>query len=88
MSEVLLRHILPNNCSYLQTVDLYEGQNLPQVMQTLYHLSTASIKNKYCGPTIGVKPADKNVREIDEQKLREGRNVIGLQVRTIISDQT
>jgi len=42
------------------------------------------MKKGYDGPGIGVKIADKNVRGHDEQKLREGRNVIGLQVIVFI----
>nr|CAB3262999.1 uncharacterized protein LOC100186381 [Phallusia mammillata] len=65
-----------------QTVDLYEGGNLSQVQVALYKLSSIATANGYEGPTIGVKVADKNVRDLDEQKLREGRNVIGLQMGT------
>jgi len=64
-----------------KTVDLYEAQNLPAVQNTMYQLSSVAMRKGYDGPAIGVKLADQNVRELDEQKLREGRNVIGLQVR-------
>ena len=59
---------------------MYEDQNMAQVLATMYKLSGAAMKNGYNGPQIGVKIADKNVREQDEEKLRQGRNVIGLQV--------
>lgn len=65
-----------------QTVDLYEDQNMAQVQSTLYKLSGASMKNGYSGPQIGVKIASENKRNMDEEKLREGRNVIGLQMGT------
>nr|CAB3232115.1 calponin-1 [Phallusia mammillata] len=65
-----------------QTVDLFEGQNMPQVIITLFNLSSMSLKKGFTGPSIGVKMANKNERELDEQKLREGRNVIGLQMGT------
>jgi len=65
-----------------QTVDLYEGQNMMQVYFCLFQLSSSSISHKFNGPQIGVKLADSNKREFDEQKLREGRNVIGLQMGT------
>jgi len=65
-----------------QTVDLYEGQNMSQVFLTLIQLSSLSYSKGFDGPSIGVKLADKNQRAFDEQKLREGRNVIGLQMGT------
>ena len=49
---------------------------------TMYKLSGVATKKGFDGPAIGVKIADENIRERDEQKLREGRNVIGLQVRS------
>nr|XP_018667130.2 rac guanine nucleotide exchange factor B-like [Ciona intestinalis] len=64
-----------------QTVDLYEGGNLGQVQATLYKLSSVAMKNGM-GEGIGVKIADENKRNFDEQKTREGRNVIGLQMGT------
>jgi len=48
----------------------------------MYKLSGVATKKGFDGPAIGVKIADENIRERDEQKLREGRNVIGLQVRS------
>ncbi|XP_078484163.1 transgelin-2-like [Ciona intestinalis] len=64
-----------------QTVDLYEGGNLGQVQSTLYKLSSVAMKNGM-GDGIGVKIADENKRNFDEQKTREGRNIIGLQMGT------
>ena len=61
-------------------MDLYENQNMAQVQATLFKLSGVAMKNGYNGPSIGVKIADENKRNMDEQKLREGRNIIGLQV--------
>ena len=57
---------------------------MAQVLATLYKLSGVATKNGYTGPAIGVKIADQNIRDHDEQKLREGRNIIGLQVRSEI----
>lgn len=37
-------------------------------------------KKKFDGPVIGAKMADKNQRNFSEDKLKAGRNVIGLQV--------
>ena len=53
---------------------------MAQVLSTMYKLSGAAMKNGYNGPQIGVKIADQNIRDHDEAKMREGRNIIGLQV--------
>jgi len=65
-----------------QTVDLYENQNMMQVYFCLIQLSSVSITKGFQGPSCGVKLADSNKRNFDEDKLREGRNVIGLQMGT------
>ena len=64
-------------------MDLYENQNMAQVLTTLYKLSAVADKKGYPVPAIGAKIATENKRDMDEQKLREGRNVIGLQVRVV-----
>ena len=72
------------NAFLLQTVDLYEGANLSQVQVTLYELGSAARRKGLSeDKCIGAKTADVNIRHHDEQTLREGRNVIGLQVRFI-----
>lgn len=54
----------------------------PQVVSSLHSLGRQAQKNGYTGPVIGPKEAEANPREFDEGKLREGRNVIGLQMGT------
>lgn len=68
-----------NKQDTFQTVDLYEGTNLAQVQSTLFKVGGQAKKNGFDGPVIGVKVATSNKRAFDEQQLREGRNVIGLQ---------
>ena len=63
-----------------QTIDLYEARDLAQVQVTLYKLGSAAQKNGFPGPVIGVKVAEKNVRNFDERRKKDGMNVIGLQV--------
>uniref|UniRef100_F6Y516 Calponin-homology (CH) domain-containing protein n=1 Tax=Ciona intestinalis TaxID=7719 RepID=F6Y516_CIOIN len=63
-----------------QTVDLYEGGNLGQVQSTIFKVG-AEAKNRGLHG-IGVKKAEENKRVFDEQKMREGRNIIGLQMGT------
>lgn len=65
-----------------QTVDLYEGQNMVQVVNTLHALGRKAQKNGYTGPTLGVKEADHNPRNFSEETLKAGQTVIGLQAGT------
>lgn len=67
-----------NSISLFQTVDLYEGRNMPQVISTLYQLGSAAQKSGYKGPTLGVKMADKNVRQFDQATLDEGKKYSSL----------
>lgn len=59
---------------------MYESRDLAQVQVALYKLGSAAQKNSFPGPVIGVKVAEKNVRNFDERRKKEGMNVIGLQV--------
>jgi hypothetical protein len=62
-----------------QTADLYECQNMSQVIVALYALSAVSVKNGWTGVSIGAKLAQKNERHFTEEQLNEGKSVIGLQ---------
>lgn len=64
------------------TLDLHEQQNTTMVIATLFSLGRQAQKKNFQGPVIGPKEAEKNPREFSEQDLREGRNVIGLQMGT------
>lgn len=64
------------------TVDLFDKTNLSSVQSCIIKVGALAKKNGFSGPAIGVKLADKNTRSFDEQTLREGRNVIGLQMGT------
>ncbi|EDV25254.1 uncharacterized protein TRIADDRAFT_25453 [Trichoplax adhaerens] len=61
-----------------QTVDLYEGQNMVQVICTIEALGRQ--KNNFTGPTIGVKIATENKREFTEEQLAAGQTVTSLQM--------
>lgn len=65
-----------------QTVDLYEGQNMVQVVNTLHALGRKAQKNGFQGPVLGVKEADSNPRNFSEETLKAGETVIGLQAGT------
>ena len=60
---------------------MVDGTNLSQVQTTLYKLGGQAQKKGFAGPVIGVKQGETNKREFSEQQLKEGRNVIGLQVK-------
>jgi len=62
--------------SQFQTVDLYERTNMPQVLACLWALAGHAQTKGFAGPHWGVKIADKNVRDFDEQTLRQGANVL------------
>ncbi|XP_041354660.1 myophilin-like [Gigantopelta aegis] len=60
------------------TVDLYESQNLNQVVCAL-----SSCGRKLSGPLhFGPKESEANVRNFSEEQLKAGQNVIGLQMGT------
>jgi hypothetical protein len=65
-----------------QTADLYESQDMSQVLITIYALSNVSIKNGWTGPSIGVKISEKNERHFTKEQLNEGKSVIGQQYGT------
>ena len=61
-----------------QTVDLYEAENMPQVVNGIYALGR-KVKSKG-GQGIGPKESQMNTRDFDEQTLKAGQAVIGLQM--------
>ena len=64
-----------------QTVDLYEASNIPQVIDTIHALGRAAQRNKFSGPVLGPKEADKTVRNFDPVSQKAAsQSVIGLQM--------
>eukprot|EP00061_Rhincodon_typus_P018688 g47964.t1 len=60
--------------------DLYEGCNLTQVQTTLMALaSMAKTKGYHTRSDIGVRYAEKQQRAFDNETLKAGQNIIGLQ---------
>lgn len=71
---------LPKSDSF-QTVDLFEAENMPQVINALHALGRTAQKAGYTGKTLGVKEAKKHTRAFDpEQQKIAGQSVIGLQM--------
>jgi len=67
-----------NKTDSFQTVDLYEAQNMPQVINGIHALGRKAQANGNKG--IGPKESNKNVREFTDEQLRSGAGVIGLQM--------
>ena len=53
-----------------QTVDLFEGRNMAQVMNCIQQLGTECQRHGFTGPVIGPKPTEKNV-QIGRASCRE-----------------
>ncbi|XP_065071495.1 myophilin-like [Rhopilema esculentum] len=62
-----------------QTVDLYENQNMTQVIDGIHALGRKAPSVGYRGPGLGPKEATANKREFTEQQRRAGDGIIGLQ---------
>ena len=74
---------VPKN-DVFQTVDLFEEQNMPQVINGIIALGRKAQRKGYQGPVCGgaVKEATENKREFSQQQLKQGEGVIGLQMGT------
>lgn len=62
-----------------QVNDLYENKNLYMIVDNLYALGGMAQKKGYEGPVLGKKMATQNKREFDQETLKAGQSVIGLQ---------
>jgi len=63
-----------------QVNDLYENKNLYMVVDNLYNLGgLIQKKGSWDGPNIGVKIASENKRNFDDDVMKAGQSVIGLQ---------
>lgn len=62
-----------------QVNDLYENKNLYMIVDNLYSLGGITQKKGWNGPILGVKVASENKRNFDQEVLKAGQSVIGLQ---------
>jgi len=63
-----------------QTVDLYEANNIPQVINGVFALGRKAQGPDYLHlPTLGNEESKENKREFTEEQLRAGEAIIGLQ---------
>lgn len=65
-----------------QTVDLFEQQNMWQVVLCLFALGRKAQAKGYEGPALGPREAQRNVREFSDEQMKAGQTVIGLQMGT------
>eukprot|EP01080_Neovahlkampfia_damariscottae_P011822 gene11822-5153_t len=64
---------VPKHDSFM-TIDLYEGKNINQVVDTIFSLGSVCQKMKgYNGPTIGTKRSDKTEYNFTEEQLQKSR---------------
>lgn len=68
-----------NKGDLFQTVDLYEAQNMPQVVNGIHALGRKAQNRGYRGPRLGVKESQGEKRHFTEAQMRAGEGVIGLQ---------
>ena len=57
-----------------QTVDLFEGKNMVQVINQIHRLGSVAASRGFQGPSLGVKMATANAREFTEEQMRAGLN--------------
>merc|ERR1719210_2855830 len=65
-----------------QVNDLYESKNLYMVVDNLCSLGGCAQKLGFAGPALGAKQASANKRQFDEETMKAGQAVIGLQYGT------
>ncbi|KAL3314631.1 Calponin-3 [Cichlidogyrus casuarinus] len=72
---------VPNGNTF-QTVDLFEGRNMPQVLNALLQLGSECQRHGFNGATCGPKPTYENKRNFTDEQLRASEGIIGLQAGT------
>lgn len=63
-----------------QTSDLYDGTNINAVINTIHAVGRKAQSNHYRGAILGPREARPCPRQFTEEQLRNGENVIGLQM--------
>ncbi|XP_033103565.1 transgelin-3-like isoform X3 [Anneissia japonica] len=71
-----------NKTDMFQTVDLYEGQNMAQVVNGILALASKAASKGVTTDVQVAKLAEANKREFTEEQIKEGQNIIGLQMGT------
>lgn len=68
--------------SLFQTVDLFEGRNMAQVMSCIQQLGSEAQRHGFTGATCGPKPQTEDRRSFSTEQMRAGHGIIGLQMGT------
>ena len=63
-----------------QTADLFEGQNMVQVLNGIAALSRKAQANGFEGPSFGPKESIAAPRSFTDEQMQAGKGVIGLQM--------
>ncbi|KAL5457567.1 hypothetical protein EMCRGX_G034838 [Ephydatia muelleri] len=63
-----------------QTVDLYDGTNIPQVINGIHALGRKAQVKGFSGAVLGPKEAAADKKEWTDEQLKAGQNIIGLQM--------
>merc|ERR1719464_1126011 len=71
-----------------ETRDLFDQQNLSNVVQTLYAVSAISRKHNFKGPFIGKKYADANKRNFSAEVLAKSKSAVPMMAKGGIAHKT
>ena len=63
-----------------QTVDLYEKQNMYNVINGIWSLGRKAQTKRFYGPLLGPRESQENIREFTDEQIIKGRTTIGLQM--------
>eukprot|EP01084_Bolivina_argentea_P096110 172784_1 len=72
----------------IETRDLFDQQNLQDVVINLYAVSAISRKHGFAGPFIGKKYAEKNVRNFSAETLAKGKTAVPQMMKGAIYRKT
>ena len=64
------------------SLDLHEANDLTQVISSIFALDRTAHKKGWNGPSFAPKESKKNIRKIPEEKLKEGKKLIPMQMGT------
>jgi hypothetical protein len=57
-------------------IDLYEGKNIPVVVECLFSLGGVCLTNKWKGPSLGVRRSEKKEIQFTDEQIRKGQNTL------------
>merc|ERR1711872_324127 len=77
--QIEFSNILKDGAVLCQVNDLYENKNLYMIVDNIYNIGGMTQKKGWSGPVLGVKIASENRRNFDDDVLKAGQSMIGLQ---------